>query len=101
FARSCQLMLRRTCAGETVPILGLKLRGELHTTPFGFIQLAVAVAVEALQKTGIFRLPLADHLLPGIGQIQPLAAATQRPEITYRIQRLAGMQSLFAVTVLA
>src|SRR5690606_40882916 len=86
-------MLRRTGAGMPMPLFSLQPRSQAHPAPFRFVQLAVAIAVEALQQAGVFTLPFADHLLSGGRQVQPLAAASRRAEITDGVKRFVGVQT--------
>src|SRR5690606_38183014 len=53
------------------------------------------------QQARIFALPLAKHLLPRLGQIQPLPATAQSAEVTDGVKRLVGMQALFTIAVLS
>ncbi len=82
-----------------MPLFSLQPRSQAHPAPFRFVQLAVAIAVEALQQAGVFTLPFADHLLSGGRQVQPLTAASRRAEITDGVKRFVGVQTLFAVAI--
>src|SRR5690606_25748844 len=96
----CQMIDGGRDALSTMTVLGLQLCCQLHTAPLLLVQLAVSVAVEALQQAGELALPLADHIGSRRSQIEPLTPATSGTELTNRIERLALVQAFLDVAVL-
>ncbi|MNO93179.1 hypothetical protein D3C76_847710 [compost metagenome] len=99
--RPGQAMAGRRGAAGAVAILGLQPRGQAHALPFALVQLAVAIAVEASEQAGEVALPFADHRRLRAVDVQALAAAAAGMEIAQRVQRLAGLQALLGIAVVA